>query len=139
VREEESSEGGTQERIWHEIGPGSSGRMKAPGGCENLEAQAVGNANPTKCSRCPVWKDAVGFETSREALLVGVQHTVARRIFGELEIQGQQLGARVSSEEEPKPRRGARETKFCFLGGPGCENPGVRLVRAKDTRGASKQ
>ena len=27
-------------------GRGGSGRMKAPGGCENLEAQAVGNAGP---------------------------------------------------------------------------------------------
>ena len=35
-----------QERIRHEIGPAGSGRIKAPGGCENLEAQAVGRGKP---------------------------------------------------------------------------------------------
>jgi hypothetical protein len=32
--------GWPHERIRHETGPAGSGRIKAPGGCENLEAQA---------------------------------------------------------------------------------------------------
>jgi hypothetical protein len=34
------------ERIRHETRPAGSGRMKAPGGCENLEVQAVGRGKP---------------------------------------------------------------------------------------------
>jgi hypothetical protein len=34
-------------------GRAGSGRMKAPGGCENLKAQAVGMAFPTNSCRCP--------------------------------------------------------------------------------------
>jgi len=41
VQEEKSSEGWSHERIWHEIRPVSSERMKAPRGCENLKAKAV--------------------------------------------------------------------------------------------------
>jgi hypothetical protein len=46
--------------------------MKVPGGCENLKAQAVGNAGLAKKSRCSGRESAEGVETSREALLVGV-------------------------------------------------------------------
>jgi len=53
AREEEGSGGWPQERIRHETRPGGSGRMKAPGGCENLKAQAVGKACPTNSCRCP--------------------------------------------------------------------------------------
>jgi hypothetical protein len=35
-----------QERIRYEIGPTGSGRIKAPGGCENLKVQAVGRGKP---------------------------------------------------------------------------------------------
>jgi len=35
-----------QERIRHETRPAGSGRMKAPGGCENLKVQAVGRCEP---------------------------------------------------------------------------------------------
>jgi hypothetical protein len=34
-------------------GRGGSGRMKAPGGCENLKAQAVEEAFSTISCRCP--------------------------------------------------------------------------------------
>jgi len=57
-----------QERIRHETRPGSSGRMKAPRGCENLKAQAARLAGPAKQGRCSEWGDAEGEETSREAL-----------------------------------------------------------------------
>jgi hypothetical protein len=46
--------------------------MKAPRGCENLKAQAVGVAFPTIHAAAPSWENAEGVETSREALLVGV-------------------------------------------------------------------
>jgi hypothetical protein len=47
--------------------------MKAPGGCENLKAQAVGRCKPDHSCRCPVRESAEGVETSREELLVGVR------------------------------------------------------------------
>jgi hypothetical protein len=34
--------GEPHERIRHETRPAGSGRIKAPGGCENLEAQVIG-------------------------------------------------------------------------------------------------
>lgn len=56
-----------QERIRPERGPASSGRSKASGGCENLEAQG-GRAWTTRPrGRCPEREDAEGEKTSREA------------------------------------------------------------------------
>jgi len=48
--------------------------MKAPGGCENLKAQAVGLQVRPVHAAALCWEDAEGVETSREALLVGVRH-----------------------------------------------------------------
>jgi len=47
--------------------------MKAPRGCENLKAQAVGKAFLAIDAAASCWEDAEGVETSREALLVGVR------------------------------------------------------------------
>jgi len=56
AREEQSSGGRPQERIRHETRPASSGRMKAPGGCEHLEALAVGKTGPTNHAAAPSGK-----------------------------------------------------------------------------------
>jgi len=42
--------------------------MKAPGGCENLKAQAVGQVRLNHSCRCPGRGNAEGGKTSREAL-----------------------------------------------------------------------
>jgi hypothetical protein len=62
--------------------------MKASGGCENLKTQVVGAAKPTKVSRCPVQRNAVGFETSRETLLVGVQDNLYTGFLGNWKSNG---------------------------------------------------
>jgi len=49
--------------------------MKAPGGCENLKAQAVGRGKFDHKCRCSEREDAVGVRTSREALQKGVRLT----------------------------------------------------------------
>jgi hypothetical protein len=41
-------------------GRGGSGRMKAPRGCDNLKAQAVGCADPANHAAALGWEDAVG-------------------------------------------------------------------------------
>ena len=56
--------------------------MKAPGGCENLKAQAVGKAGPAIHAAALGWEDAAGVETSREALLVGGRSRDRRRVAG---------------------------------------------------------
>jgi hypothetical protein len=58
--------GEPQEWIRNEIMPAGSGRIKAPGGCENLEVQAIGLGKPDQRCRCPVRGNAVGEETSWE-------------------------------------------------------------------------
>jgi len=46
--------------------------MKAPRGCENLKAQAVGNCEVRPIhAAAPSGENAEGVKTSREALLVG--------------------------------------------------------------------
>jgi len=69
-------------------GRGGSRRMKAPRGCENLKAQAVGEAFPTNHAAASNWEYAEGVETSREALLVGDRSWDRRRVSGRPEAQG---------------------------------------------------
>jgi hypothetical protein len=59
--------------------------MKASGGCENLETQAVGRGKPGHSCRCPVRGYAVGEKTSWEELSAfglysGRSTTAARRL-----------------------------------------------------------
>jgi hypothetical protein len=81
--------------------------MKAPGGCENLKAQAVGNAGPANHAAAPGWEDAEGVETSREALLVASGRCDRSPGPWEAKCSRQRLGAWAASEEEPKPMRGS--------------------------------
>jgi len=67
-------EGGPKSGSGMKQGRGGSGRMKAPRGCENLKAQAVGLHVRHIHAAAPCWEDAEGAETSREALLVGERH-----------------------------------------------------------------
>jgi len=91
AREEESSGGWPQERIRHETRPAGSGRMKAPGGCENLKAQAVGRGRSNHSCRCSGRGNAEGVETSREALQNGARVTPG---VGTLGNQGLYAAAR---------------------------------------------
>jgi len=92
--------------------------MKAPGGCENLKAQAVGRCRPDHSCRCSGREDAVGAETSREALLVGARIKPGVEFSANPESSQWRLGAWAASEEEPKPMRGTREL-FNGSRGPG--------------------
>jgi len=74
-----------------EQGRVGSGRMKAPGGCENLKAQAVGIAGPAIHAAALGWRDAAGVETSREALLVATDHGIGAGFLGD---QGLKAAAR---------------------------------------------
>jgi hypothetical protein len=56
--------------------------MKAPRGCENLKAQAVGTACPANHAAALSWRDAEGVETSREALLVATGHGIGAGFLG---------------------------------------------------------
>jgi hypothetical protein len=112
--------------------------MKASRGCENLKAPVVGEAGPASYC-CSVREKRYRVQNLKGDAASWCASWLAYRVSGELEIQGQQLGAWVSSEEDPKPKRGTRETNTCFLGGLECEYPEVRLARVKDMRGASKQ
>jgi hypothetical protein len=71
----------------------------------------------------PGGQNAVGVETSREALQNGVRRWVERLSLRETEGSMRRLGAWVSSEEEPKPKRGSREQFILFLGGLEREDP----------------
>jgi hypothetical protein len=56
--------------------------MKAPGGCENLKAQAVERGRLNHSCRCPGRGDAEGVETSREALQNGARVIPGVEILG---------------------------------------------------------
>jgi len=58
--------------------------------------------------------------------------------FWQGETSMQQLGGWVSSEEEPKPKRGSREQSHCFSGAWTVKTLEPNL-RVKGTRGAPKQ
>jgi hypothetical protein len=113
--------------------------MKAPGGCENLKAQAVGRckARPIHAA-APGGEDAEGAETSREALLVGVW---CRSGVGFLENQrlkgsGSVLGQPLKRSRSPREEPGSHLLIPRGLEG---ENPGAQPERVKGMRGAPKQ
>jgi hypothetical protein len=89
--------------------------MKALGGCENLKAQAVRNANLANEAAVPGGETLKGTKPQGRRCLLAFDRGQASG-FWETGDSRQQLGAWPSSEEEPKPMRGSRESFTGFSG-----------------------
>jgi len=115
AREEECSGGWPQERIRHETRPVGSERMKAPRGCDNLKAQAVGRGRSGQRSRCSGWKNAEGVRNHKGG--AAEWHSACLGVGRwETSCPMRRLGAWATSGEEPKPMRGTWELFKFFLG-----------------------
>jgi len=77
--------------------------MKAPRGCENLKAQAVGRGRPDHHAAAPCEEDAEGVKTSREALQNGVRLRLGVWIRGKLWVLcgGSVLGCPLKRSRSP--------------------------------------
>jgi len=139
AREEESSEGWPQERIRHGTRPAGSGRMKAPGGCEHLKAQAVGKSRPNQFM--PLLRVGKALKGSKP------QGRRCRLVLGSHRVSGfpGKPGALCGGSVLGHPLKGSRspweepEDKSIVLGGLEREDPGARPMTVKGMRGAPKQ